>query len=305
MAGRTGPSSKKKAASKAAPKKAAAKPAQSASSGRSLWHGQLRLSLVSVPVELFPATKSGARIAFHQVDTKTGKRIHYDKVAQGVGKVPAERIAKAIEVKRGDYVVFTDEELESVKQSGRRVIDLVQFVKSSEIDPIWYDKPYYVVPADDMAKDAYGVLRDALRATGMVGLGQFVMRGRDWLAALKPCGRGMMLETLHFADEVRKSAPFFAEIGDGKPDQELLELARELIERKAGKFSPDQFTDYYSEELRALVAQKSKDHKPLHAEEEKPQGGAQVIDLVEALRRSVAQNSKDDSAAQRKRRGST
>ncbi|HET9148376.1 MAG TPA: Ku protein, partial [Acetobacteraceae bacterium] len=200
MAGRTGASSKKPKA------KSGAKAEKAAPGGRSLWHGQLRLSLVSVPIEIFPATKAGARIAFHQIDTKTGKRIHYDKVAEGVGKVPPDRIAKAIEVKRGDYVTFTDEELDSVKQTGRHVIELAQFVKSSEIDPIWYDKPYYVVPADEMAEDAYAVLRDALRATGMVGLGQFVMRGRDWIVAIKPCGRGMMLETLHFADEVRKSA---------------------------------------------------------------------------------------------------
>ena len=294
MAGRTGASSKKPSA------KPLAKAAKPASAGRSLWHGQLRLSLVSVPIEIFPATKAGARIAFHQIDTKTGKRIHYDKVAEGVGKVPPDRIAKAIEVKRGDYVTFTDEELDSVKQTGRHVIELAQFVKSSEIDPIWYDKPYYVVPADEMAEDAYAVLRDALRATGMVGLGQFVMRGRDWIVAIKPCGRGMMLETLHFADEVRKSAPFFADVGDEKPDQELLDLARELIERKTGKFSPDSFVDHYSEELRALIEQKSRDHQPLHAEEEeKPR--AQVIDLVEALRRSVAQNSKDDSSEPRKR----
>lgn len=271
--------------------KASAKPAARAPS-RALWHGQLRLSLVSVPIELFPATKAGARIAFHQIDTKTGKRIHYEKVAEGVGKVPDDRIAKAIEVKRGEYVVFDDEDLDSVKQTGKRVIDLTQFVKSSEIEPIWYDKPYYVVPADEMAEDAFNVLRDALRTSGMVGLGQFVMRGRDSIAAIKPCGRGMTLETLRFSDEVRKAAPFFAEIADEAPDQELLDLARELISRKTAKFEPDKFVDHYSDELRAMIAQKSEAHQEVHVEDETHKPGAKVIDLVEALRRSVAQNSK-------------
>lgn len=273
--------------------KAAGKPAKPA--GRGIWRGQLRLSLVSVPVELFPATKAGARIAFHQIDTKTGKRIHYEKVAEGVGRVPAERIAKAIEVKRGEYVVFDDDDLNAAKQTGKRVIELAQFVKAGEIEPIWYDKPYYVVPADEMAEDAFNVLRDALRSSGMVGLGQFVMRGRDSIAAIKPCGRGMILETLHFSDEVRKAAPYFAEIDDDKPDAELLDLARELITRKAGKFEPDRFVDHYSDELRAMIAEKSAAHQEVHAEpEEAPKSGAKVIDLVEALRRSVAQNSKDD-----------
>jgi DNA end-binding protein Ku len=283
---------------KAAEKSAASKPkpAARAPNRRSLWHGQLRLSLVSVPIELFPATQAGARIAFHQIDTKTGKRIHYQKVADGVGKVPDERIAKAIEVKRGEYVVFDDDDLESVKQTGKRMIDLVQFVKSTEIEPIWYDKPYYVVPADEMAEDAFNVLRDALRASGMIGLGQFVMRGRDTVAAIKPCGRGMILETLHFSDEVRKAAPFFAEIVDEKPDQELLDLARELISRKTAKFEPENFVDHYSDELRAMIAQKSEAHQEVHVEdEEKPKSGGQVINLVEALRRSVAQNSKTDT----------
>ena len=282
------------------PARSAEKPARKPA-GRSIWRGQLRLSLVSVPIELFPATKAGARIAFHQIDTKTGKRIHYEKVAEGVGKVPAERIAKAIEVKRGEYVVFDDDDLDAAKQTGKRVIELAQFVKSGEIEPIWFDKPYYVVPADEMAEDAFNVLRDALRSSGMVGLGQFVMRGRDSIAAIKPCGRGMILETLHFSDEVRKSAPFFAEIEDEKPDQELLDLARELITRKAGKFDPDNFVDHYSDELRAMIAQKSEAHQEVHVEaEEAPKGGAKVIDLVEALRRSVAQNSKAASKDEEK-----
>ncbi len=291
----------KKPASKPKPARA---PDRRTPDRRSLWHGQLRLSLVSVSIELFAATKAGARIAFHQIDTKSGKRIHYDKVAEGVGKVPAERIAKAIEVKRGEYVVFDDDDLDSVKQTGKRMIDLVQFVKATEIEPIWYDKPYYVVPADEMAEDAFNVLRDALRSSGMVGLGQFVMRGRDSIAAIKPCGRGMILETLHFSDEVRKSAPFFAEIEDQKPDQELLDLARELISRKTAKFEPDKFVDHYSDELRAMIAQKSEAHEAVHVEDaEKPKSGAQVIDLVEALRRSVAQNTKDDGGkAKAKRR---
>lgn len=254
---------------------------------RAVWTGQLRLALVAVDVDLYPATKPGARITFHQVDRKTGKRIHYDKVAQGVGSVPRDRIAKAIEISRGDYVLMDDAELDEIKRAERHIINLVQFVGASEIDPIWFDRPYYVAPSGDIAEDAYAILRAALHKTKRIGLGQFVMRGRDYIAAIKPCGRGLLLETLHFSDEIRKAAPFFTDVPDDKLDSELLDLAAELIERKAAPFDPKSFVDRYTEDLRALVAEKVRTHKPIHVAEEKSDSGAQVINLIDALRRSV------------------
>ncbi len=258
--------------------------------GRSLWTGQLRLALVSVPVQLVSAVKTGARIAFHQVDQKSGKRIRYEKVAPGIGKVEADNIVKGFEVSKGKYVFVTDDDIENVKIEAKRTIDLIQFVDHCEIDPIYFDKPYYVLPDGELAEEAYGILRDALRSTGKMGLGQFVMRGREYVVALKPCGAGMMLETLRFSDEVRDAAPFFADVSDDKPSKELLDLAKELIGRKSQKFEPGKFHDHYTEALRALIEAKAK-HQPIEVDAGDDSGNrGNVIDLVEALRRSVRDN---------------
>jgi len=260
---------------------------KAAAAGRSLWSGQLRLALVSVPVQLVSAVKTGARLAFHQIDKESGKRIRYEKVAPGIGKVDTANIVKGFEVSKGNYVFVSDDDLEKVKMEARRTIELIQFVDHCEIDPIYFEKPYYVLPDGELAEEAYGVLRDALRATGKMGLGQLVMRGREYVVALKPCGAGMMLETLRFADEVRAAAPLFADVGEDAPNEELLDLAKELIGRKASKFVPGRFHDHYTEALRAMIDAKAK-HKQVQVEEDEGGGDRNnVIDLVEALRRSV------------------
>ena len=186
------------------PKPSAQPPAPA--EGRSLWSGQLRLALVSIPVQLFAAVQTGARLAFHQIDAKSHKRIRYEKIVPGIGPVETKNIVKGFEVSRGNYVLITDHDLETVRIEARHTIDLIQFVEQGEIDPIYFEKPYYVVPDGKLAQEAYGVLRDALRASRKMGIGQFVMRGREYVAALKPCGRGLLLETLRFADEVRRAA---------------------------------------------------------------------------------------------------
>src|SRR3954463_7664095 len=183
---------------------------------RPMWRGQIRLALVSVSVELYPATKSGAAIAFHQVHEPTGKRIKYEKVVPGVGPVDRDDIVKGYEVSKGHYVLLDPEEIESVKLESRKTLDLVQFVEDDGIDPMYFEKPYYVVPADDLAEEAYVVLRDALRAANKIGIGQLAMRGQEYVVALKPFERGLLLETLRYADEVHKSSGFFRDIGEHK-----------------------------------------------------------------------------------------
>jgi DNA end-binding protein Ku len=261
--------------------------------GRPVWSGSLRLALVTVPVQLFSAIKTGARLSFHQIDRTSGKRIRYEKVAPGVGEVDTDQIVKGYEISKGNYVLLTDEELDSVKIEARKTIDLVQFVDHCEIDPIYFDRPYYVLPDGDLAEEGYTILRDAMRDTNKMGLGQFVMRGREYVAALKPCGDGLMLETLRFTDEVRAAAPLFADIGDANTDKELLDLARELISRKTAKFDADKFHDRYTDALRDLIEVKAKTGKPLAVDESKDDGasGGKVIDLVAALKRSLAQKS--------------
>jgi DNA end-binding protein Ku len=256
---------------------------------RPIWSGILRLALVSVPVRLFPATKSAARISFHQVHKPSGKRIRYQKIVPGIGPVDTDEIVKGFELESGRYVLLEPEEIEDAKVEARRTLDLVQFVTQGEIDPIWFDRPYFVTAEGEVAEEAYAVLRDALRSTKRLGIGQFVMRGQEYLAAVKPCGDGLLLETMRFADEVREAAPYFADVSDEKPDKELLDLAIELIERKAAPFHPEQFKDRYTDALREMIEEKARTGKPIAIDEgEAPERGAKVIDLVEALKRSVA-----------------
>ena len=248
-----------------------------------------RLALVTVPIRLYPAISGGARINFHQVHKPSGKRIRYQKIVPGVGPVDTDDIVKGFDLGEGQYVLLSDDEIESLKLEAKRTLDLVQFVTQGEIDPIWFERPCYVVPDGALAEEAYSVLRDALRATGKLGLGQFVMRGREYVAAIKPCGKGLLLETLRFADEVRDAAPFFADASDARPEAELLDLAKELIARKTAPFDPARFHDRYTEALRELIDAKVKHRQPVSVDDETPTGGAKVIDLIEALKRSVGQ----------------
>jgi DNA end-binding protein Ku len=256
---------------------------------RAYWKGQIRLALVSIPVEIFSATKSGATIAFNQIHEPTGKRIKYEKVVPGVGPVDADDIVKGFQYEKGSYVLLDDDELEAVKLESKKTLELTQFVDSNEIDPLYYEKPYYVVPADDLAEEAYVVLREALRDTKKVGLGQLTMRGREYVVSLKPCGRGILLETLRYADEVNKAQGYFRDIGDAKPDEELLELAETLIEKKSGHFDPNKFKDHYVDALHELIERKRKlKGGKIRAEDEPaPARGSNVIDLMAALKKSI------------------
>jgi DNA end-binding protein Ku len=268
---------------------------------RAIWRGQIRLALVSIPVELFPATKSGAQIQFHQVHEPTGKRIKYEKVVPGIGAVDKDEIVKGYEVSKGHYVLLDPEEIESVKLESRRTLDLVQFVDEDDIDATYFEKPYYVVPADDLAEEAYVVLRDALKAAKKVGVGQLAMRGQEYMVALKPCGRGLLLETLRYADEVHKSSGFFRDIGDHKPDRDLLDMASMLIERKAGEFDPKEFHNRYVDALHRLIEkkQKAKGAKIIEEEDEAPPKGSNVIDLMAALKKSLGDEKKGKAGAKK------
>lgn len=291
----------KAASAKPRPKRNAGR---AAASSRPAWSGNLRLALVSVPVKIFPATSSGARISFHQVHEPSGKRIRYEKVVPGIGPVDTDEIVKGFEISKGQYVLLEPDEIDAVKVEARKTLNLVQFVSQGEIDPIWFDRPYYVSPDGELAEEAYGVLRDALRSSRKTGLGQFVMRGREYIAALKPCGNGLLLETLRFADEVRTAAPYFAEVDDAEPDEELLSLAAELIERKTAPFDASRFHDHYTDALKELIEAKAKKGKPVEVDEAEPAagGGAKVIDLVEALRRSVKEGERGKGRTPAKRK---
>jgi DNA end-binding protein Ku len=255
---------------------------------RAYWKGQIRLALVSIPVEIFTATKSGATIAFNQIHEPTGKRIKYEKVVPGVGAVDPDEIVKGYQYEKGSYVILDEEEIEAVKLDSKKTLELTQFVDHDEIDVLYFEKPYYVVPADDLAEEAFIVLREALRRTKKVAIGQLAMRGREDMVSLKPCGRGIVLETLRYENEVRKAQTYFRDIADAEPDEELLELAETLIAKKTKKFDPSKFHDRYVEALEELIERKRKGGT-IHAEEEeaRPAKGMNVVDLMAALKKSI------------------
>ncbi|QNE04112.1 Ku protein [Croceicoccus marinus] len=258
---------------------------------RAYWQGQIRLALVSIPVEIYSATKTGAKISFNQIHEPSGKRISYEKVVPGIGPIDRDEIVKGFEISKGNYVILEEDEIEAVKIESKRTLELVQFVDACEIDPLYFEKPYYVAPADDLAEEAFIVLRDALRQAGKVGLGQLSVRGQEKLVALKPCGKGLLLETLRYADEVRKGQAFFTDIGADKPDKELLDLATSLIEKKTAPFDASEFENRYVDALRKLIDKKAKAKggaKILEdADEPAETGGSNVIDLMAALKKSV------------------
>ena len=257
---------------------------------RAYWQGQIRLALVSIPVEIYSATKSGASISFKQIHEPTGKPIHYEKVVTGVGPVDPDQIMKGFEFEKGEYVLLEQDEIDAVKLESKKTLELTQFVDASEIDAMYYEKPYFVVPADDLAEEAFIVLREALRKAKKVGLGQLALRGREYVVSLKPCGRGMILETLRYADEVNKAQSYFRDIPDDMPDPDLLDLASTLIEKKTGKFDPQEFHDRYVDALKDLVERKRKAKGGKIIEEaEEPRGksGSNVVDLMAALKKSL------------------
>jgi len=257
---------------------------------RAYWQGQIRLALVSIPVEIYSATKSGASISFRQIHEPTGKPIHYDKVVTGVGPVDTDEIMKGYEVSKGEYVLLDQDEIDAVKLESKKTLELTQFVDAHEIDVLYYEKPYFVVPADDLAEEAFIVLREALKRTKKVGVGQLALRGREYVVSLKPCGRGMVLETLRYADEVNKAQGYFRDIPDDKPDDDLLELAEALIAKKTAAFRPDDYKDRYVDALKDLVERKRKAHGRKIVDDQDAgtaRTSSNVVDLMAALKKSM------------------
>jgi DNA end-binding protein Ku len=260
---------------------------------RPYWTGQIRLSLVSIAVQIIPATKPAAKIAFHQVHKPSGSRIRYEKVVPGVGAVDRDEIVKGYEVSDGKYVLLEDKDFDKIKLEAKKTIDLTQFVDLGEIDQLYYERPFYVLPDDEEDAEAYVVLRDALKKTRKVGIGQIVIRGKGSLVAIKACGKGLMMETLRYVDEVRKAETTFRDVPKAKPDAEMIELAEDIIGRKAKAFDPAAFHDKYEEALQELIDAKQK-HRQVRQIEE-PQPSAKIINLMDALRKSAKGGANDNA----------
>ena len=255
---------------------------------RAFWTGHLRLSLVNIPVKLYPATSSEKRIELHQIHEPTGKRIRYQKVAPGVGPVENEEIIKGYEYEKGKYVLIDPKEIDDLKLEAKQTIELVRFVDEDAIDDRYYETPYYLLPDGELADEGYTIVQKALKDTGKIGVGQFILRGHGNIVAIKPFGKGLILEVLRHANEIRAAEPIFKEIADVKVDKEALDLAKELIKRKAGKFEPEQLKDQYNEAVWELIHAKLEKRAPEIVTEQP--GTAKVINIMDALKKSVQQN---------------
>jgi DNA end-binding protein Ku len=266
---------------------------------RAYWTGQLRLSLVTIPIRLYPATSTEKRIELHQIHEPSGKRIRYQKVAPGIGVVENEEITKGFEYEKGKYVLLNQDEIDKLKLEAKQTIELVRFVDRGDIDARYFEKPYYLLPDGDVAEEGYVVVQKALAETEKVGLGQLILRGQGNIVAIQAMGRGLLLEVLRHANEIRSADAFFKEVPELKVDKEALDLARELIKRKAGKFEPAQFKDEYNEAMWELIHAKLEHREPEFVVEEQPT--AKVINIMDALKKSVQQQGKGKSAPASKR----
>ncbi len=258
---------------------------------RPIWTGQIRLALVALPVKLYSALDAREKISFNQIHEPSKQRIRYEKVAPGFGAVDKDEIVKGYEYSKGRYVLFSDEEFEALKVESKKTLDMIQFAPADTIDPLYFDKPYYALPDGKLADEPYRVVRDALKNTKTVGLGQITMRGRSYIAAVKPYEDGLVVETVHYAEEVRAAKNFFDEIPSGKLDADLVDLAEELIGRKKAKFDPSKFEDEYAIALERLVKKKIERHGELVLEDQEEPSvdyGDNVVSLVDALKKSLS-----------------
>jgi len=252
---------------------------------RAYWKGYLKLSLVSCPVALFPASSEREKIRFHQINKATGNRIKYRKVdAETDEDVDTSDIVKGYEVGKGEYIELEPEELEAVAVESTRTLEIDEFVPKKEIDELYLNNPYYIVPDGDVGQQAFAVIREAIRKEGMVALGRVVFTSREHVIALEPRGKGLLGITLRYPYEIRKEDQYFDEIENEKIPKDMLELAAHIVETKSGHFNPQKFEDHYEEALKELLKKKQAGEKIEAPKEREP---AKVISLMDALRRSV------------------
>jgi DNA end-binding protein Ku len=253
---------------------------------RAYWKGYLKLSLVSCPVALFPASSEREKISFNQINKKTGNRIRYRKVDAGSGdEVDSSDIVKGYEVGKGQYIEIEPEELEAIAIESKRTIEIDEFVPKKEIDELYLNSPYYLAPDGEVGQQAFAVIREAIRKEGMVALGRVVFTSREHVIALEPRDKGLLGITLRYPYEVRKEDEYFEDIPDEKIPKDMLELAAHIVETKSGHFNPDKFEDHYEDALKDLLKKKQAGEK---IEAPKTREPSKVINLMDALRRSVA-----------------
>jgi DNA end-binding protein Ku len=256
---------------------------------RPSWQGHLKLSLVTCPVALYTATNSGGDVHFNLINPKTNNRIKMITTDPDTGPIDRSDLVKGYEVSKGEYILLTDEEIQSVKLESTKTIDIERFVPEADIDRLYWDNPYYLAPDGKLAQEAFGVIRTAMEKSGQIALGRIVMATRERILALEPRGKGILAYTIRSDAEVRKPDEIFAGISEGKANADMIAIAEKIIEQREGPFDPSQFVDRYEEALKALIEDKKKGHKPAKVAEPED---TNVVDLMSALRASLAAKDK-------------
>jgi DNA end-binding protein Ku len=256
---------------------------------RPTWQGHLKLSLVTCPVALYTATNSAGDIHFNLINPKTNNRIKMITTDPDTGPIDRSDLVKGYEVSKGEYILLTNDEINSVKLESTKTIDIERFVAADEIDRLYWDNPYYLAPDGKLAQEAFGVIRVAMEKSGQIALGRVVIGTRERILALEPRGKGILAYTIRTDAEVRKPDEIFASISDARPDAAMISIAEKIIEQQEGPFDPSQFVDRYEEALKALIEDKKKGHKPARVEEP---DDTNVVDLMAALRASLGAKAK-------------
>ena len=252
---------------------------------RAYWKGYLKLSLVSCPIALYPATSEREKISFHQLHKQTGNRIKYRKVDAETGdEVEFTDIIKGYQIGKSEYLELEPEELEAIAIKSKRTIEIDEFVPKKEIDELYLNSPYYIVPDGEVGQQAFAVIREAIRKEGMVAIGKVVFTSREHIIALEARDKGLLGVTLRYPYEVRKEAEYFDDIPDENIPKDMLDLASHIVESKAGHFEPARFEDQYEDALKELLKKKQSGQKIEAPREREP---SKVVNLMDALRRSV------------------
>src|SRR5258707_7237054 len=253
---------------------------------RANWKGFLRLSLVTCPVALYPATSDSEKVSFNQINRKTGHRIKYAKVDADTGEeVSSEDIMKGYKVDTDTYIEVSKDELENIGLESNRTIDINEFVPKSDIDPRYFIRPYYLVPDGKVGHDAFAVIRETIRSMNMAAIGRVVLTNREHIISLEPLENGLMGTLLRYPYEVRDEKEYFDDIQDVKVTKDMLDLAKHIVTQKTSSFDPEKFEDHYEEALTELINAK-RSGKAISAKA-RPKG-ANVVDLIYALKKSIA-----------------
>ena len=261
---------------------------------RPSWQGHLKLSLVTCPVALYTATNSAGDVHFHLINPATNNRIKMITTDPDTGPLERSELVKGYEISKGEYIILTDDEIDSVKLESTKAINIERFVPASDIDRLYWDNPYYLAPDGKLAQEAFGVIRTAMEKSGQIALGRIVLATRERILALEPRGKGILAYTLRSDDEVRKPGEIFEAISDAKPDPAMIAIAEKIIEQQKGPFDPSLFVDHYEEALKTLIADKQKGHKLVASAEPED---TNVVDLMAALRASLGGKEKAKAGA--------